>query len=340
MAAFIAKAVGLAFETPGLSLDRDMVDPEPHDIATCRRWETFTIPRFHDLTPKHADLRTCSEMGIRRLLKRWKGEESPRQKNGESDSRPTQNQTKPPAIDGSDTAQDGSSNVRRKESLQGPGSTGASPSCAPALTDARKTRAETIDLTPPPGAGGTDEREGSLSGPGVGATPHPTSPHDLPTSPETTLEIPNVGADADADEALRNNLHSEGGETEDLWQLSFDELTQEEQGRLEAFLAPGQATASDQRQAPSFKATDFEDLIAVTRAKQEALSDRIWSFDFYGRKIVPRDYTERVITCLTIVGDVGVPLMPQPASIVWPLVKGLMQVCRAQYRISHSSQSI
>ncbi|CAG8939028.1 unnamed protein product [Penicillium salamii] len=230
-------------------------------------------------------------MGVRRLLKKWKGEESPRQKSSESDSRPTQ-------------------------------------ICAPALTDATKTRAETIDSTPPPGAGGTDQREGSLSRPGNGATPYSTSPQDLPTSPEAPLEILNAGAsaDADADEALRNNLHSEGGETEDLWQLSFEELTQEEQGRLQAFLATGQAIASDQRQAPSFKATDFEDLIAVTRAKQEALSDRIWSFDFYGRKIVPRDYTERVITCLTIVGDVGVPLMPQPASIVWPLVKGLMQV--------------
>ncbi|KAJ5506613.1 Mur ligase C-terminal [Penicillium expansum] len=113
---------------------------------------------------------------------------------------------------------------------------------------------------------------------------------------------------------------------EDLWQLSFDELSQEEQGQLQAFLTPSHVIANEQTQSMSFKCTDFEDLIVVTRKKQDGLSDKIWKFDFYGRKIVPRDYTARVITCLTTVGDASVQLMPQPASIVWPLVKGLMQV--------------
>lgn len=123
---------------------------------------------------------------------------------------------------------------------------------------------------------------------------------------------------------------------EDLWQLNFDELSQEEQGQLQAFLTPSHVIANEQTQSMSFKCTDFEDLIVVTRKKQDGLSDKIWKFDFYGRKIVPRDYTARVITCLTTVGDASVQLMPQPASIVRPLVKGLMQVRLIEPHIGHT----
>ncbi|KAJ5964770.1 Mur ligase C-terminal [Penicillium vulpinum] len=144
----------------------------------------------------------------------------------------------------------------------------------------------------------------------------------LPTTADASVK-PSATEGTEVDEDICNPSQKD---SEDLWQMSFDELSQEEQGQLQAFLMSAQVNSNGQTQNMSFKGTDFEDLIVVTRKKQDGLSDKIWKFDFYGRKIVPRDYTARVITCLTTVGDVGVQLMPQPASIIWPLVKGLMQV--------------
>jgi hypothetical protein len=115
-------------------------------------------------------------------------------------------------------------------------------------------------------------------------------------------------------------------DSEDLWQKSFEELSPKEQCLLRDLLKPDQVTSDDQSPVITFKSTDLDELIVITEQRQEQLSGRTWNFDFLGRKIVPREYTERVINCLTTVGDISVPLMPQPASIVWPLVKGLMQV--------------
>ncbi|KAJ6032419.1 Mur ligase C-terminal, partial [Penicillium herquei] len=111
----------------------------------------------------------------------------------------------------------------------------------------------------------------------------------------------------------------------DLWQLSFDIISTEEQGRLNALLKTDLALSSDLT-STHFTSQSFDELIPITSAKQVELSNRAWEFEIRGRKIKPGEYTGRIIDCLSAVGDVGVGFMPQPASIVWPLVKGFMQI--------------
>ena len=113
----------------------------------------------------------------------------------------------------------------------------------------------------------------------------------------------------------------------DLWQLSFDKLSTEEKGRLNSLLKSDQAPSSDLTSPKHFTSQSFDELILITSEKQTEMLDRAWEFKIRGRSIKPKEYTGRILECLTAVGDVSVPFMPQPASIVWPLVKGLMQVC-------------
>ncbi|RAH78802.1 hypothetical protein BO86DRAFT_437748 [Aspergillus japonicus CBS 114.51] len=117
--------------------------------------------------------------------------------------------------------------------------------------------------------------------------------------------------------------------SEDLWQKSFDTLSEEEQDLLRELLdGKPAATASDTGATAPFSSSDTnaQEIIEITRERQKQWESRTYQIKIHGHKIVPRKYTGRIIDCLTTVGDIGVQFLPQPASIVWPVVKGVMQV--------------
>lgn len=151
--------------------------------------------------------------------------------------------------------------------------------------------------------------------------PQPTDNTEVTLCPE-----PNgIGNPAQVTEGALKESHSTTSKdtSPDLWQLSFEKLSTKDQGRLYTLLKTDQLSDSPSH----FTSQSFDELIPVTSTKQKELSDKVWEFEIRGRSIKPAEYTGRIIDCLTAVGDVGVGFMPQPASIVWPLVKGFMKVC-------------
>ncbi|KAJ5736935.1 ankyrin [Penicillium malachiteum] len=112
----------------------------------------------------------------------------------------------------------------------------------------------------------------------------------------------------------------------DLWEEAFQSLSPEEQQYLNAIIEHAGERADPKIKHMKFPHKGAEALIAIAEEKQDELKSRRWKFNVDGHEIEPRTYTERIISCLSTAGDIGVQLLPQPASIVWPVVKGLMQV--------------
>ncbi|KAJ6032573.1 Major facilitator superfamily domain general substrate transporter [Penicillium herquei] len=106
----------------------------------------------------------------------------------------------------------------------------------------------------------------------------------------------------------------------DLWKQSFQRLSPDERQQLDAFRTQEQLTSSEKAQK-----SDIEDLINITKKKQKEWEDRRWVLKFDGHTIVPREYMENIVNCLTFAGDIGVNFLPQPADVVWPVIKGAMQ---------------
>ncbi|KGO42946.1 Major facilitator superfamily domain, general substrate transporter [Penicillium expansum] len=100
----------------------------------------------------------------------------------------------------------------------------------------------------------------------------------------------------------------------------FQKLSPKEQQQLDAFRTQGQLTFSEDAQKSYIK-----DLIDITIGKQKEWEDRRWVLKFDGHTIVPREYMEDIVNCLTLAGDIGVNFLPQPADVVWPVIKGAMQ---------------
>ncbi|KAJ5154789.1 Major facilitator superfamily domain general substrate transporter [Penicillium coprophilum] len=107
---------------------------------------------------------------------------------------------------------------------------------------------------------------------------------------------------------------------EGLWKRSFQKLSTKQQEQLEAYRAQEQLKSNAEAPEPSIK-----DLIDVTRTKQKEWEDRRWVLKFHGHTIVPRDYMDNIVNCLTVAGDIGVNFVPKPADVVWPVIKGAMQ---------------
>ncbi|GFN18713.1 hypothetical protein AtubIFM55763_007650 [Aspergillus tubingensis] len=114
---------------------------------------------------------------------------------------------------------------------------------------------------------------------------------------------------------------------EDLWQKSFESLSPEEQEQLkELMVTPAEFRSNEEPTSSTITGTDVRTIIEMTRERQKQWNDRTYKIKIHGHTIIPREYTGRIIDCLTTVGDIGVQFLPQPASIVWPLVKGILQV--------------
>ncbi|BCS01253.1 ankyrin repeat domain-containing protein [Aspergillus luchuensis] len=114
---------------------------------------------------------------------------------------------------------------------------------------------------------------------------------------------------------------------EDLWQKGFEALLPEEQEQLkELMVTPAEFWPNGEPTSSTFTGTDVRTIIEMMRERQKQWNDRTYEIKIRGHTIVPREYTERIIDCLTTIGDIGVQFLPQPASVVWPLVKGILQV--------------
>ncbi|KAJ5718497.1 Major facilitator superfamily domain general substrate transporter [Penicillium malachiteum] len=116
----------------------------------------------------------------------------------------------------------------------------------------------------------------------------------------------------------------------DLWKRSFQRLSPEEQQQIDGFKTQEQPTLSGKTQK-----SYVEDLINITKERQKEWKDCRWVLKLDGHTIVPREYMENIVDCLTFAGDIGVNFLPQPADVVWPVIKGAMQV--RYYVLSHQS---
>ncbi|PYI31605.1 hypothetical protein BP00DRAFT_474501 [Aspergillus indologenus CBS 114.80] len=144
---------------------------------------------------------------------------------------------------------------------------------------------------------------------------------------ESISPLPPLKSEASENDPVRQ--YPDDTASEDLWQSSFNNLSREEQDLLRDLLdgKPAAIASDTETTSPfSFSNTNAQEIIEITRERQKQWESRTYQINIHGHKIVPREYTGRIIDCLTTVGDIGVQFLPQPASVVWPLVKGVMQV--------------
>lgn len=155
-----------------------------------------------------------------------------------------------------------------------------------------------------------------------------TNPNDSDSLPLTAKKDAGANdASYEKEESLPPTVPADKS-PEDLWQKSFEVLLTEEQEKLkELMVTPAEIWSNEEPTSSTFTGTDVRTIIEMTRERQRQWNDRTFKFKIHGHTIVPRKYTGSVIDCLTTVGDIGVQFLPQPASIVWPLVKGILQVC-------------
>ncbi|KAJ5710113.1 ankyrin [Penicillium malachiteum] len=112
----------------------------------------------------------------------------------------------------------------------------------------------------------------------------------------------------------------------DLWEEAFQSLSPGERQHLSAVLEHGGEGADPTTKQMKFPHKGAEVLIAIAEKKQDQWKSRRWKFNIGGHEIEPRTYTERIVSCLGTAGDIGAQLLPSPASIIWPLIKTLMQI--------------
>ncbi|KAJ6032479.1 Major facilitator superfamily domain general substrate transporter [Penicillium herquei] len=101
---------------------------------------------------------------------------------------------------------------------------------------------------------------------------------------------------------------------DDLWSEAFEQLSDETQKKLGELLDRGQAK-------PNLEGA--ESIIEIVKQRQITWESRTWMVKFGEHEFVPKEYTSKIIECLSTAGDIGVQFLPQPASIVWPLVRGV-----------------
>jgi hypothetical protein len=107
----------------------------------------------------------------------------------------------------------------------------------------------------------------------------------------------------------------------DLWSDALQTLSQDEQQAIQD-IQPTQAT-----QRPL--STRIEELVSITRTKQEECEKESYKFRFQGKEIILRDVAGKIIGWLNkfkTVGDVVVNFDPVHASLPWAGVRFLLQV--------------
>ncbi|KAH7180020.1 uncharacterized protein B0J16DRAFT_403447 [Fusarium flagelliforme] len=69
----------------------------------------------------------------------------------------------------------------------------------------------------------------------------------------------------------------------------------------------------------------FPELVALVRSSEEKHGQDAWQFELRGRAVLLRDYTSRVISCLSIIGDVAINFAPAPSPVIWNALKVVLK---------------
>ena len=155
---------------------------------------------------------------------------------------------------------------------------------------------------------------------GLGPSTSPTNtqaPHDgaSDTTPVHAPALPPLSADQVAPVAPAPLP------ARDLWSDALQTLSQDEQQAIQN-IQPVHAT-----QRP-FSAR-IEELVSITRVKQDQCEKRSYKFHFQGKEIILRDVAEKIVFWLDrfkTVGDIAVNFDPVHASLPWSGVRFLLQV--------------
>jgi hypothetical protein len=157
----------------------------------------------------------------------------------------------------------------------------------------------------------------------------------------TTIAIPSQSSTTDntpsttSSEPSQPNLSHSSSPTisaRDLWSNALQELPNRQQETLREI--QHSATA----QQPLSKT--LEELISITRRKQEECEKKSHKFRFRGREIILRDIAGKIIIWLNKfkeIGDIAVNFDPVHASLPWVGVRFLLQVlCKPFQGRSHT----
>lgn len=142
-----------------------------------------------------------------------------------------------------------------------------------------------------------------------------TPPRTPAASNDVVAGLNNPPPEADA---LARKTAAAAAITRDLWQEAFDELS--ERGRREIKrLAGGPVSSASLSQ-------QLDDLVKMAEEKREKCDRETWKVHVDGREIILRDYAVKVVGGLTMAGEIGIDFAPVPAKLVWPMIKGIMEV--------------
>jgi len=118
---------------------------------------------------------------------------------------------------------------------------------------------------------------------------------------------------------------------EDLWAKALPKLSDQDREEIKKI------KASMGQQQKSFK-DQIEDMVVLTKKKQDECEKKAWKFEFLKREIVLKDVAERVVSGLVKFkefGDIAVAFDPVHAALPWAGVRLLLQVsCQIFHSLS------
>jgi len=75
--------------------------------------------------------------------------------------------------------------------------------------------------------------------------------------------------------------------------------------------------------------------VELIRGSEEKHDQEALQFKFHGRVVILRDYTSRVTSFITTIGDIAINFAPAPSSIIWNALKVVLKVSSNISRWAH-----
>lgn len=101
----------------------------------------------------------------------------------------------------------------------------------------------------------------------------------------------------------------------DLWQESYDATDANTQKWIYENIGEWSASTNP-----------FPELVDLVRNREEKHDQDAWQFERRGRAVLLRDYTSRVTSCLTTIGDIAINFAPAPSPVIWNALKVVLKV--------------
>lgn len=101
----------------------------------------------------------------------------------------------------------------------------------------------------------------------------------------------------------------------DLWQEAYDAAEEDTRAWIDESLPDRPENTNP-----------FPELVDLVCRSEEKHEEKAWQFEHGGRPIFLRDYTNKVSSCLTAIGDLAIHFAPAPSPIIWNAVKVLLKV--------------